>query len=109
MLNVDGALTLNQSFLANGSVFFLSPFLPFDNLLFFPTAILAVDVEKEGDRWSQLAVVSSGSQDAVGLNSLRFQCAGNPMLWKSWQQVNGLCFQSQSGKQPHAVLDDAAC
>ena len=46
MLKVDGALTLNQSFLANGSVLFFRPFLPFDNLLFFPTAMLAVDEGK---------------------------------------------------------------
>ena len=43
---VDGALMLNQSFRANGSVFFFSPFLPFDNLLFFPTAMLAVMEER---------------------------------------------------------------
>ena len=50
MLNVDGALMLNQSFLWNGSIFFFRPFLPFDNLLFFPTAMMAVD-GKIGDWW----------------------------------------------------------
>ena len=40
---------LNQSFLANGSVFFFRPFLPLDNLLFFPTAIMAVDAGKARD------------------------------------------------------------
>ncbi len=39
---------LNQSFLANGSVFFFRPFLPFDNLLFFPTAMMAVVCRKGG-------------------------------------------------------------
>ena len=42
MAKVDGALMENQSFLANGSVFFFKPFLPLDNLLFFPTAMMAV-------------------------------------------------------------------
>ena len=41
ILKVEGAFTENQSFLVNGSVFFFNPFLPFDSLLFFPTAILA--------------------------------------------------------------------
>lgn len=40
-LKVDGALTENQSFRANGSVRFFRPFLPFDKRLFFPTAIFA--------------------------------------------------------------------
>lgn len=39
--NVDGALTENQSLRANGSVRFFNPFLPLDNLLFFPTAMIA--------------------------------------------------------------------
>jgi hypothetical protein len=50
MANVDGAFTENQSFFAKGSVFFLRPFLPFDNRLFLPTAMIAVvyaDVEVE--------------------------------------------------------------
>ena len=40
MLKVDGALTEYQSLRANGSVLFFKPFLPFDNLLFFPTAMI---------------------------------------------------------------------
>jgi hypothetical protein len=39
----------NQSFLANGSVFFFKPFLPLDNLLFFPTAMMAVVAGKLKD------------------------------------------------------------
>lgn len=42
MLNVDGAFTEYQSFLANGSVLFFKPFLPLDSLLFLPTAMIAV-------------------------------------------------------------------
>lgn len=39
--NMDGALTSNQSFLVKGSTtFLLIPFFPFDNLLFFPTAMI---------------------------------------------------------------------
>lgn len=47
MAKVDGALTENQSFLANGSVRFFRPFLPLDNLLFFPTAMIAVVDERK--------------------------------------------------------------
>lgn len=47
MLKLDGALTEYQSFLAKGSVLFFRPFLPFDNLLFFPTAMIAGCVMKE--------------------------------------------------------------
>lgn len=39
---VDGALTEYQSFLAKGSTLFFRPFLPFDNLLFLPTAMIAI-------------------------------------------------------------------
>jgi hypothetical protein len=38
---VPGALTLYQSFFAKVSVFFLRPFLPFESLLFLPTAMIA--------------------------------------------------------------------
>jgi len=37
---VDGALRLYQSLRWKGSVLFFRPFLPLDNLLFFPTAML---------------------------------------------------------------------
>ena len=40
MAKVEGALMEYQSFFAKGSVRFLMPFLPLDNLLFLPTAIL---------------------------------------------------------------------
>ena len=40
MPKVDGALTEYQSFFANGSVFFLRPFLPLERRLFLPTAMV---------------------------------------------------------------------
>ncbi len=48
MAKVEGALMLYQSLRANGSVFFFRPFLPLDNLLFFPTAMFAADAGKVG-------------------------------------------------------------
>jgi len=51
MLKVEGALMENQSLRANGSVRFFKPFLPFDNLLFFPTAMIATVWGKGRDWW----------------------------------------------------------
>jgi hypothetical protein len=45
-LKDDGALSEYQSLRANGSTRFFRPFLPLDNLLFFPTAMFAAVVEK---------------------------------------------------------------
>jgi hypothetical protein len=65
MLNVDGALTEYQSFLAKESVFFLRPFLPFDNLLFLPTAMIATRIggapqERSSESWRWEDSSSSG-------------------------------------------------
>ena len=71
MLKVEGALMENQSLRANGSVRFFKPFLPFDNLLFFPTAMIATV-------WGKVETGGDGS------NAL-MSCAGDfPPLPSGW-------------------------